>query len=181
MTIENLHKQAVNANMKTRTQQRFSVVFKSHLENINDFLGRFIKSIDTPSITFNDMEHNYKGYTFTDRTGISIDTLTVEFKEDTESLVSLLLTTQMLRQNGKINDVRDKEAPGHLYKFDIDLHYYNLHDEIVETITYKRCYIKSLDRTNLDYSQKQGDSVITCTIKVGDIDFHIVDETFSLV
>lgn len=140
----------------------FYTTFLRMDENTANILGRQVRRIDRPNITFDLSDINTKGLKVPVHNRISYSSATVEFADDDASLVIKALYGQAQRQANENSLLRTS--------FDITIKVYNAIRQVIEEYTYKQCVIESINHSQQVYDNST-DNTITVTFRYVDVEY----------
>lgn len=154
-----------NRNLSPKKVHKFYVKFFGMDENNSNLLGRQVKSIERPSLSFAFSENRHKMHVRNDVAEIEFETISIDFNDDINSLTTKALYEQIRKQSyEKVVD----------YLFEIKVDVYSTDADIAESFTLKHCYIQNITHSQQIYADNETNNTITATIG-----FETVDYTFS--
>lgn len=188
MAKPTLHELLKNRNDQTKKSDRFYVKFFAINENVGNYLGTQVKSINRPEVTIDTIKHQRKGAEYSDTGALRFSDLRITLSDDEESLTSMLLYAQMLRQKKRYagefdhifasNTLRQFQD-GETYKFGIQVEMLNSRTEVTEGYIYRDCFITSISHSQNMYDTATSND-ITITLSYDNIDMRILDEYFPM-
>ena len=139
-----------NRNLSSKKVDNFYVSFLDFPENYENILGREVKSIDRPTISFNNSEIAHKGVMSYKNTRIVFDAISVTFFDDSRGLINNLIYRQILRQsmNGENN-----------HRFNVRIEVYSEEDKLVEFYELKGCFFKSVSHSQQIYDSSTNNEI----------------------
>lgn len=163
-------KKQTNRILNSKRVNDFTVEFLRLEDNDGNILGRQVKSIDRPTLTFNTFETHHKKEMRTDTSKVVFSDAQIVFKDDEGNLVLNALYKQIYIQNGRAGPTFSHRS-FEKAKFDVAVKTYNSHGEVVEKFTYKNCIITGITHTQGVYENTTSENEVTVTIKYDTIDF----------
>lgn len=143
-----LSQKNVNRSISKKKSDHFSVSFL-RIDNPKNILGRQVKSIERPSITFGQFESYGKGGRQAHTTRqVTINDISITLFDDQWSLCTKALYNQIEKQYSEP------------VTFDIKVDVYGINDEIVESFTCLGCSIISISHSEQIYSQSTNNEII---------------------
>jgi len=168
-----------NLGSKIKRVDRFYVTFYDLPENISNVLGRQVTIITRPDISFGVFKISHRRNTYNDFGKVELQPINITFKDDEESVVSMFLYAQIMRQQSKHVDIFNRIGKDMQYKFGIKVDFLNVKDEVVESYDLKDCFI-----TNIAHSEPTtGDddiADISVTVEYDNINIKVFDEYLAL-
>ena len=161
------------ANFVTNTNRKldnFYAKFFKIPENASNQLGRQLKEISRPDITFNTSEYRHRGNKFKDKQNTEFEEITCQFFDDEEGFTNAIILLQAFRQRNKHTDAYGNynNPDTRDYRFDIEIEYMNEKGDITEKWLYQSCFI-----SNISYGENatddDGDNVINVTIQLDNV------------
>lgn len=168
-------------NNKNKKSDSFQVNFLKLPENFTNVLGRQVKTIDRPNITFDINNIHHKKNRYVDTGKIEFQPVSVEFFDDENAVTSMLLYYQIFRQLNKapdINNISEEQRRDHMerdVKFDIEIKFFNSLDQMVEAYILHNCIITDISHSMSDVS---GDTPmsITTTVAFDNVSINLLEE-----
>lgn len=148
----------VNRALANKTVDEFYVQFFGIEENAGNVLGRQVKTIERPTITFREFNIYNKGVASHGGSKIEFDAISVTFKDDTENLVNRILMNQISRQNGIPIGIDDDKI-GEEALFEVSIVAYNKHGHKVDEMTLKRCWFTGMSHSTAIYSSTEANEI----------------------
>lgn len=158
-------------NNYTRLLDNFYAKFFKLPENMSNLLGANLRRMSRPSIEFESTPLRHKGNQYQDKANARFSDVTFVFDDDEESITSTLINIQVLRQLNKHTDVFGMygDYVNRDYRFDVQCELLNSQEQITEAYILKDCFIKSVDYTEVNYSD---DTRASITVIVGFDNIH---------
>lgn len=177
-----LERLLTNRNNHEKKSDKFYVSFFNVNENLGNYLGAQVISVTRPNVTIEDITHGRRGNTYNDTGRILYDPIEITFADDEESVTSMLLYAQMLRQKKKFqgkldNAMWSSNADGENYRFGLQYEMLNSRNEVTEGYILNDCYIRNITHSNLMYSDETSNT-ITVSVIPDNINIKILDEYF---
>lgn len=170
---------------KTRISDNFYTKFMKLSENTSNVLGRQVKSISRPDVSFEVNDTKMRGYAYSDKGFVRFTPVTIEFFDDENSVVSSLLYAQVFRQLNKHTDLmnvlpeniipRDRD-----YKFDIDVQLFNSLDSETERYILKNCFISRISHLQPEMTTDE-QTIITVEVSFQNIEYKIMDSFIAML
>lgn len=160
----------------------FYVKFFNVPENISNVLGRQVKAITRPSLRFTQGETRQRRATYKDKGKVEYDEITITFKDDIESITSMVLYAQIMRQINLHPDIFGTNDGGkdRNYKFDIVVELFDsVGEKVVEGYKLSDCWIMSIDHSDPLMSDSQ-ENEITLSVQFDNIDIYVFDRYIRL-
>lgn len=171
----------LNRNNKDKVQDNFHVSFYNMEGNISNYLGKQVKTISRPNITIEDIMDTYKGNTHRSPGRLVFDPINIEFSDDEDSLTSMILYAQIMRQReryaGEVEDIM-KGDESH-FKFGIKLQLFNSRDEETECYIFKDCFINGLTNTEQVFAGNDSNS-INVSVLFDNINIKVFDRFIEI-
>ena len=156
-----------NRSLSVKTVDKFYVSFFNLPENISNILGREAQSVERPTIAFDEMEIRRKGIRNVETARITYQPITINFTDDSHSLVTKALYEQVHRQAGT---GEDKSKLFEKSRFNFSVKVYSSDEKIVEEFNVIDCRI-----TNISHSEQittdSTDNIISVTIAFNGLDY----------
>ena len=169
----------INMNEKSRRVDNFYVTFYGLPENIANILGRQVKSITRPSVTYNTDTNRFRGATYKNLQNPTFDPVTVVFYDDENSVVGTVLYMQIFRQQNKYTDKFGELGIDRDYRFDVKIEQYNASNHLTETYILKDCFVQSIDHSDPNIVDQQ-ESEIIISLEYDNVDILLFDEFVSM-
>lgn len=161
----------------------FEVTFYNLPEEVAGFLGKQVKQINRPGMTFQEsttrdrrsMHYHKMQHTFVP--------ISATFFDDENSIVSMILYSQIMRQMNHHYDIFGKQDPGHEerdYKFDIKVDVKNSRGDVTESYILRECFIMEIQHSDaivVDESENE----ITIGIAYNNVDVKIFDQMLAII
>jgi hypothetical protein len=168
-----------NLGTKSKRIDRFYVTFYNLPENISNVLGRQVSIITRPDISFDVIKISHRRNTYNDFGKVELQPINITFKDDEQSIVSMFLYAQIMRQQSKHVDVFGKIEKGMQYKFGIKVDFLDAMDKVTESYDLQDCFI-----TNITHSEPTtGDddlADISVTVEFDNINIKVFDQYITL-
>lgn len=170
---------------KTRISDNFYTRFMKLSENVSNVLGRQVKSITRPDITFETTDTKMRGYAYSEKGYVRFSPVTIEFFDDENSVVSSLLYAQIFRQLNKHSDLmnvlpQDMIPSERDYRFDIDVQLFNSLNDETERYILKNCFINRLSHQQPEMTTDD-QTIITCEVTFNNIEYKIMDDFVAML
>lgn len=157
-----------NRSLLTKTVNDFYVSFFKMPENESNILGRQIKSIERPNLTFQQYQIEYKGVKQYGNGRIDFAPISVTFEDDENSLATRALYYQLYRQSGQ-------KAPSfENSEFEMSVKAYNASQEVVEEFKLKNCFISTINHSENVYSDSTG-NIISISVVFDTVEYTFPD------
>jgi len=144
-----------NRNLAPKKVHKFYVKFFGMEDNSSNILGRQVKSIERPSLSFTVSENRHKMHVRNDVAEIEFDTITIEFNDDIGSLTTKALYNQITKQS--YNKVGE-------YLFSIKVDVYSSDVDIAESFELKHCFIQNITHSQHIYADNESNNTISVTV-----------------
>lgn len=173
----------LNRSSTSKRQDNFLVSFFNMSENVGNYLGRQVLTISRPSITIEESKTRRKGNEYVNPSQLRFDPIQVVFSDDENSLTSMLLYAQIMRQRekyaGEVDDVFNDTDTEKRFKFGIFIQLFNSTGDVTESYVLKDCFINKLDHSE---SMMSGNELnqITINVSYDNIDVKVFDKFLSL-
>jgi len=169
-----------NLSTKSKRNDRFYVTFLDIPENISNILGRQVTVITRPDISFSSFKTAHRRNTYSDIGKIELQPINITFKDDEQSITSMFLYAQVMRQLHANADILGRVGKSMNRKFGIRVDFMDAMDSITESYILGGCFI-----TNIAHSEPTtGDddnADISTTIEFDALDVKVFDQYISLV
>lgn len=156
----------VNRPLLDKTVDTFYVSFYRMDNNAANILGRQVKNIGRPNLTFNYIETRNKGTQRFDSSRIEFAPVSIVFADDSSSLTTKALYQQLYIQNNIIQS-DDK-------MFEIKVEAFDGQDNVIESFVLRDCFIETLS-----HSQQMVDTTtkneITVDVRFSNVDYNFPD------
>lgn len=173
----------LNRSSTSKRQDNFLVSFFNMSENVGNYLGRQVLTISRPSITIEESKTRRKGNEYSNPSQLRFDPINIVFSDDENSLTSMLLYAQVMRQRekyvGEVDDIFKEFDNETRFKFGVFIQLFNSTGDVTESYILKDCFINKLDHSE---NMMSGDDLnqITITISYDNIDVKVFDKFISL-
>lgn len=161
-------------NNKNRLIDNFYAEFFRMPAPTGNMLGRQLRSLTRPTISFTVDTQRQKGFTYKNKGDVNISGVTLVFHDDEESITSTLLYIQMMKQLNKYDGVFGDDIKLRDYKFDVRVRMYNANKDVTETFTMKNCFITEVNYPENAY-ENDTESYITVSIEFDNLDIELGD------
>lgn len=171
----------INRNNMEAKQDNFYVAFFGLPENIGNLLGRQVKEISRPELTFNTVNTRHRGATYVDGANLTYSPMSVTFADDENSLTVMYLYAQLMRQR-KAYEYELDDMFGSEYmdmRFGIKVQMFNSLDQPTEGYVMNGCILTSVRHSDKMYSSDQSNT-ITATFECDNIQLSIIDKLIEL-
>lgn len=170
--MKNINSQ--NLGTKSKRIDRFYVTFYGIPENLSNVLGRQITNISRPDISFDMIQTGYRRNTFKDFGKIEFQPVNITFKDDEQSITSMFLYAQVMRQlQKKIVYLGEGD------RFNIKVDFLDSTDKVTESYELIDCFISNIAHSESTVSDDDV-SDISVTIDYDNINIKIFDEYIKL-
>lgn len=177
--MSTIEERFLNLNNKTKRADNFIVEFLGLPENISNILGRQVKNIVRPTISFNPAETRFRGARYQDKGNVEFQPTTISFFDDEGAITSTLLYAQVFRQLNKFKDVNglfpDTNPKERQFKFSIRVKLYDSQDSIVEEYVMKNCFITEISHFDPEMTDDT-ETILNVTIAFDNVGVKIFDE-----
>lgn len=187
LTSDELYKvneRLTSLNNKNNRCDNFDVIFLGLPENLSNFLGRQIKTIDRPEFTFQPTETSFRRNTYKDKGRLTFQPITAIFHDDENAVTSALLYTQLFRQINKHSDLLGEDAGTkdmtRDYKFGIEMRFYNSSQEESEAVLLTGCFLASINHIQPDRTD-DSETELTVVIEFDNVSVKLFDEFVRVV
>lgn len=157
-------------NAHTRTNEKFYVEFFGVQENVSNVLGRQVKSIEIPEISFETIQLNKGRNKFQDKGKTEHSDISIEFKDDEDSITDMVIAVQLLRQ---LNNAQFPTEDEREYKFGIRVRKFASDRSETLGFEFNECFITDVTHSRLSYSETKDPSTITVRIAFDGFQFLI--------
>lgn len=167
---------------KSKRIDNFYVKFYNVPENYSNVLGRQVKAITRPSLRFSQFEQRQRQSIQKAKGKIEFDEITITFKDDAESITSMILYAQIMRQANRHSDIFGQNDGGkeRNYKFDLEVEMYDpTGTRVVEGYKLSECWIMSIDHSDPLMSDSS-ENEITVVLNFDNIDIYVFDRYLKL-
>lgn len=172
----------VTLNNHDKKSDNFYIRYHKLPENTANFLGRQTKDLTRPDITFEFSQIHHRSDRYTQKSQLRFEPITITFADDDESLTSMILNAQLMRQINKHTDVyglldagRERE-----YKFDVQLELFNSQGQVVEGYIFKNCFFSSIQHSQASVASDENNEIITI-LQYDNIDMLFFDTYVSVM
>jgi hypothetical protein len=170
---------------KTRIVDNFYVKFMKLSDNVSNVLGRQVKGITRPDVSFEVVDTKMRGYAYTEKGYVRFSSVTIEFFDDENSVISSLLYAQVFRQLNKHKDLMnvlpaDMIPSERDYRFDIDVQLFNSLNAETERYILKNCFISRLSHQQPEMTADD-QTIITVEVSFNNIEYKIMDQFVSML
>lgn len=171
----------LNRSNNDKRQDNFYVSFFNISENVGNYLGKQVKEVTRPNITIEYGEMRQRGNKFANPAQLVFTPVQITFADDEESLTSMLLYAQIMRQRERYNHDVDQifGSSERKFKFGVKVQLFNSHHEETEGYILKDCFITSIEHSQKMYSGEQANT-ITVSIQFDNIDVKVFDRYLEL-
>lgn len=156
----------------------FEVYFHGIDGNRGNFLGRQVKSIERPTVSFNTSELRNKGIRTTNMERIEFQDISIVLHDDEDSLTLSVLYKQLYKQAGRETKNKSPMRAIDDAKFEIGIRCFNAAGGLVESIIMRECFIKGITQPQLVY-QEQEESDITLSVVYDGVDYEPFDFAYE--
>lgn len=168
-----------NMSTKIKRVDRFYVTFYNIPENISNVLGRQVSVITRPDIDFDVIKTGFRKNTYNDIGKITLSPITITFKDDEQSITSMFLYAQIMRQLHKQVDIFGEVGKNQQTRFGMKIDFLDATDNVTESYDLLDCMI-----TNIAHSEPTiGDDDImdiTVNVEYDNINIKIFDQYLKL-
>lgn len=170
---------------RSRIIDNFYCKFFKLPENVANVMGRQVKTITRPEISFDLDPVSFKNFTYAHPGRLTFGSVLVEFFDDENSILSSLLYVQVMRQLNRYKDLMNV-APEMIdpaerdYRFDLQVDLYNSNREVTESFILKKCYISSLSHQQPEIVD-DGITTITAELTFHNVEYKVVDSYVSML
>lgn len=154
-----------NRNIAPKKINKFYVKFFGMEENISNILGRQVRSLERPTLTFSVAENRHKMHVRSDVSEIEFDPITIDFNDDLNSLANKALYTQIYKQS-------TQQAENYLFEVKVEV--FSVDSDVAESFTLKNCFIQNIAHSQQIYTDSTN-NIITATIGFATVDYDILD------
>jgi len=173
----------INRANQNRKSDNFYVQFFKMQELAGNFLGKQVKSISRPTVTFQNEDIKTRRTNITSHGRVSYSTVDCIFQDDEEGLTSMFLYAQVFAQANagldRIGEINGDDMDRH-YRFDVMVSLYNSRDAMTEGYVLRDCIIESITHSEAMMEDGQPNT-ITVTLNYNDVDFLIMDRYTELL
>ena len=155
----------INRSVSNKTVDKFYVSFYEMDNNVSNILGREVQSVERPTITFNEFEIRNKGIKQMSEARLEYQSITINFFDDSSSLVNKALYEQVRRQTGKSTIKHDNT------QFSVGVKVYTTNDKVGEEFKLIDCHITSISHSEQIYSDSTN-NIISVTITFNDLCYY---------
>jgi len=155
----------INRPLSDKTVDKFYVSFYEMDNNVSNVLGREVQSIERPTITFNEFEIRHKGIKNLNEARLEYQSITINFFDDSSSLVNKALYEQVRRQTGKSTVSHDNT------QFSVGVKVYTTDDRVAEEFKLIDCHIVSITHSEQIYADSTN-NIISMTISFNDLCYY---------
>lgn len=171
----------INRANTAKKQDRFYVSFFGVDGNINNLLGKYVKSITRPSFQIEETPTTRKGNTYYDPGRPNFSPVTITFMDDDESLCSMILFALFMRQRSNYNPpMQNLIENDNDFKFGVQAKLFNSKNQEAESFILKGCTITGIEPTQQMYSGQEPGEIIL-TLVYDNIEMKIFDEFVDLI
>jgi hypothetical protein len=172
----------------SRTNKRvdqFYVTFYNIPENISNILGAQVQSIGRPEIEFEYSKLRGRNYHQNIKHYVNFNPISVIFFDDENSVVSMFLYAQIMRQLGKHKDVfgnvtEDGNYNERKFTFDIGLEIKNPKGVTVEEYILRDCFIQTLEHSQPVVTSDDEENEITAMLNYSNVDIKVFDRFLDI-
>lgn len=179
MTDLTFEERTVNNNEASKRNDNFSAKFYGIPENYAAVLTRQVRAIGRPTISMDSVDLSRRKGTYVDKGRLHFGDIEVTFFDDDNSITSTIMYVQMMRQQNKYSDKFGTYGFDRDYRFDVEVNVKSITGQTVETYTLKRCFIKQIAHSGLEYGVKS-EAAITVTLAVDNVEFKIFDDFLEM-
>jgi hypothetical protein len=176
-TVRERYNTLLNRNNQEKRQDNFLVSFFDFDENAGNFLGRQVKSVTRPSMTVEVSNSKHKGNEYSNPGQLKLEPITVTFRDDENSITSMLLYAQLMRQREKYQDEVDHVLTKHNdkeMKFGLKVQMFNSQSEETEAYILRDAFITSIEHSELIMSSETTNE-ITIRLVYDNIEVKVFD------
>jgi hypothetical protein len=156
---------SINRSLSNKTVDKFYVSFFQMDNNVSNILGREVQSIERPTITFNEYEVRNKGIKQIGEARLEYQPITINFFDDSSSLVNKAIYQQVLRQTGKSTIKHDTT------QFNIGVKVFTTNDIIAEEFELIDCHISNISHSEQIYADSTN-NIISVTVSFNDLCYN---------
>ncbi|WGH49809.1 hypothetical protein [Alishewanella phage vB_AspM_Slickus01] len=169
-----------NLTSKSKRMDRFYVTFFGLPENISNVVGRQVTTITRPEVGFDTLRTTHRRNTYVDVGKVTLQPINITFKDDEESITSMFLYAQIMRQLNQFSDIfGDTNNEEQLRKFGIKVEFMNANDKITESYHLKDCIITAISHSD-PTTGDDDDTDMNVTIEYDNLDVKIFDTFMTL-
>lgn len=163
--------QQITRALAPKRVDQFYVFFQEMPENYGNVLGRQVKSIERPTVTFDTYSIYFKGNPNNQTSNAGFESISVVFEDDDQSLVNYALYRQIYRQNN------NNPPLGENSKFSVRVEAYDAQYNKVEEYIMLGCIITGVTHSEQIYAESSRNE-ITVTLMIDDCDYkNIASQT----
>lgn len=181
MTGLNINELLLNRSNQQKKSDRFYVSFFNINKNVSNYLGSQVKSVSRPSVDVDTIQHRKRGAEYADTGHLRFKPVTVTFSDDEESIISMLIYAQLMRQKkkyrGEVDDLFGNSDQS--YKFGMQIEMYNSRNEVTEGYLLKDCFITDINHSEQIYSGDNANE-ISITLAYDNIEVKVFDQYLDL-
>lgn len=166
----------LNRSHANKKVDNFYVEFFRFPDNSQNYLGKQLKQITRPNISFDMTPLPARRGIGKTKGRVRFAGASMSFFDDENGLTSMLLYAQVMQQARAEFDSAPEglSIEGRSYRFDIKVELYNARDEAVEGIVYKDCFITEITHSESIVTDST-DNEIQVGFEYDDVDFLIMD------
>jgi hypothetical protein len=177
--MSTIEERFLSLNNKTKRADNFIVEFLGMPENVSNILGRQVKSIVRPTISFMPAETRFRGMKYMDKGNVEFDPTQISMWDDEGGITSTLLYAQVFRQLNKFRDINgqfpDENPKERDYRFNIRVRLYDSLDNVVEEYVLKRCFITEISHIDPEMTD-DSETTLNITVAFDNIGITVFDE-----
>lgn len=173
----------INLNNRSKQSDSYYVSFFRLPENISNVLGKHLKTITRPNISFEVATTTKRGHQYKDKQQVRFSDISLVFDDDENSIVNMVLYAQMLRQLNKHSDIFGVDNPNpkdRNYKFDIKIELYNSDKKPTEGYVFKDCFISEINPPEGSIIEDRGNQ-IQVTLVCDNIQILVIDQFLDVL
>jgi hypothetical protein len=151
----------------------FRVEFLKFPTNHDNILGRQVKSIGLPEISFDTTPLAAGGYVASDKGIVRFADVQASFACDEGGILMGVLMGQVMRQVNRTKDNRNQKGNHNTrdYKFDVKISIMNARQEITQTYILLGCFISRVQLPEMAYEQ-DSDLYATIVLSYDNVDYE---------
>lgn len=156
----------INRNLIDKTVDTFYVSFYRMDNNAANILGRQVKSIERPNLTFTYTETRNKATQRFNGSRIEFAPISIVFADDSSSLTTKALYEQVYVQN---HIVESDDL-----MFEIKVQAFDGQENAIETFTLRDCFIESISHSQ-QMVESTTNNEITVSVRFSNVDYDFPD------
>ena len=149
-------------------------------ENVSNLLGRAVKSITRPTVTWETSNTFHRGQQYVDKGKPRFNPIMVTLTDDESGLASMIIYAHLMRQQNILADLYGREnVIDREYRFDIKVETYDSRDRVTESYILKNCFFSEIEHSQ-PVVQGSENNEIMVQVSYDNIDFQIIDTYHQL-